>query len=191
MTGPAQAVITNDWMTYGVTVTNAGPNDAPNVMLTNTLPTGRDCSDFPDEPVTRPRQQFDFQPGHAGERRLHEFAIFTVEPTNAGALTFSASVGASGMPDTNTANNFASTNITVTNYLSGPLVAITNSSAGLQSAKWLGGTVHYRDEHRHQYVHRRARRRDRFDQSPVQRRRHEQRQSVCVLQRRRWRRTRA
>ncbi len=40
ITGPGQAVITNDYMTYGVTVTNLGPNDAPNVMLTNTLPPG-------------------------------------------------------------------------------------------------------------------------------------------------------
>ena len=40
MTGPVQAVITNDLMTYGVTVTNLGPNAAPNVMLTNTVPRG-------------------------------------------------------------------------------------------------------------------------------------------------------
>ena len=40
MTGPASAVFTNDWMTYGVNVTNLGPASASNVMLTNTLPPG-------------------------------------------------------------------------------------------------------------------------------------------------------
>lgn len=40
MTGSPQPVITNDLMTYGVSVTNAGPNPAPNVILTNTLPPG-------------------------------------------------------------------------------------------------------------------------------------------------------
>jgi len=40
LTGPGQAVITNDLMTYGVAITNAGPSAAPNVMLTNTLPAG-------------------------------------------------------------------------------------------------------------------------------------------------------
>ena len=53
---------------------------------------------------------------------------FTVEPTNAGMLLFSASVGSSGVTDPNTTNNFASTNIAVTNYLSGPLGITTNSS---------------------------------------------------------------
>src|SRR5208282_4909704 len=53
---------------------------------------------------------------------------FTVEPTNAGVLTFSASVGSSGVTDTNTANNTASNNVTVIGYLPGTLVAFTNSS---------------------------------------------------------------
>jgi uncharacterized repeat protein (TIGR01451 family) len=40
ITGPASAVFTNDWMVYGVNVTNLGPDTASNVMLTNTLPPG-------------------------------------------------------------------------------------------------------------------------------------------------------
>ena len=47
--GPGQAVVTNDFMTYGVTVSNLGPSDAPNVILTNTLPPGV----FPFRPPTR------------------------------------------------------------------------------------------------------------------------------------------
>jgi len=120
MTGPAQAVITNDWMTYGVTVTNAGPGAASGVMLTNTLPSGV-IPIFPSNPAGS------YNLGtliSGGSTNLQ----FTVEPTNAGVLLFSASVGSSGVEDTNTANNFASTNITVTNYLSGTLVVVTNSS---------------------------------------------------------------
>ncbi len=52
---------------------------------------------------------------------------FSIQPTNAGPLTLSASIG-SAMLDTNLANNSASTNITVTNYLSEVLVAVTNSA---------------------------------------------------------------
>jgi uncharacterized repeat protein (TIGR01451 family) len=126
MTGPSQVVITNDWMTYGVTVTNAGPNTAVGVMLTNTLPPGV-IGIFPTTNQA------------VGSNIITVFTLgtltngsftnlfFTVAPTNAGILPFSASVG-SGTPDTNTANNFASTNITVTNYLPGQLVAGTNSS---------------------------------------------------------------
>ena len=37
---PTQAVITNDFTTYSVIVTNAGPGTAPSVILTNVLPAG-------------------------------------------------------------------------------------------------------------------------------------------------------
>jgi hypothetical protein len=53
---------------------------------------------------------------------------FTVQPTNADALTFSAAIGSPGLLDTNLANNSAGTNITVINYLPGLLVAVTNSA---------------------------------------------------------------
>jgi len=38
ITVPKTAIITNDWTTYSVSVNNAGPDDAPGVILTNTLP---------------------------------------------------------------------------------------------------------------------------------------------------------
>src|SRR5208283_3914866 len=40
ITGPASQVFSNDWLVYSVNVTNLGPNSAPNVLLTNTLPPG-------------------------------------------------------------------------------------------------------------------------------------------------------
>ena len=124
LTGPGQAVITNDLMTYGVAVTNAGPNAAPNVMLTNTLPAGV-ISISPTNPSGNSNMIFNLGTlANGGFTNLQ----FTVEPTNAGVLTFSASVGSSGVTDTNTANNTASNNVTVIGYLPGTLVAFTNSS---------------------------------------------------------------
>jgi uncharacterized repeat protein (TIGR01451 family) len=126
MTGPSQVVITNDWMTYGVTVTNAGPSTAPNVILTNTLPPGV-ISIFPTTNQAASSNIIStFNLGtlaNGGYTNLQ----FTVQPTNVTNLTFSASVGASGITDPNPTNNFTSTNITVTNYLPGSLVAVTNS----------------------------------------------------------------
>jgi uncharacterized repeat protein (TIGR01451 family) len=123
LTGPGQAVITNDLMTYGVAVTNAGPNAAPGVMLTNTLPAGV-ISIFPTNPSGNSNMISNLGTlANGGYTNLQ----FTVEPTNAGVLSLSASVGSSGVTDNNTTNNFASTNIAVTNYLSGPLGVTTNS----------------------------------------------------------------
>jgi uncharacterized repeat protein (TIGR01451 family) len=123
MTGPNQTVIANNLMTYSITVTNLGPNAASNVMLTNTLP--------PDVIAISPTNQT------GGSNLIYNLGTlinggytnlqFTVEPTNVGVLLFSAFVGAPGVLDTNAANNFAGTNITVTNYLPGTLVVFTNS----------------------------------------------------------------
>jgi uncharacterized repeat protein (TIGR01451 family) len=124
MTGPGLPVITNDLMTYGVTVTNLGPNSATDVALTNTFPAGV----IPISPTNQTgTNSLVFDLGTLANGSYSNL-FFTVEPTNAGVLPFSTSVGASGVTDTNTANNFASTNILVTDYLSGPLGVTTNSS---------------------------------------------------------------
>ena len=129
VSGPGLPVITNDLMTYGVTVSNLGPNDAPGVMLTNTLPTGVLFKGiFPlGQPFTTAGSNMFFNLGTLTAGSVTNL-VLVVEPTNAGALPFSASVGAPGLTDTNTANNFFTTNILVTNYLSGPLGVTTNSS---------------------------------------------------------------
>jgi uncharacterized repeat protein (TIGR01451 family) len=128
MTGPRQPVITNDWMVYGVTVTNAGPGTVPNVMLTNTLPAGVLLKGILPANLTYSLagSNMIFNLGtlaNGGYTNLQ----FTVSPTNTGVLPFSTSVGAPMLMDPNPANNFASTNIAVTNYLSGPLSVSTNS----------------------------------------------------------------
>jgi uncharacterized repeat protein (TIGR01451 family) len=126
ISGPAQTVITNDWMTYGVTATNAGPNAATGVALTNTLPPGVILRGAAPANYTVVSSNLIFNLGALAAGGFTNFQ-FTIQPTNAGPLTLSASIG-SAMLDTNTANNFAVTNITVTNYLSGDLVVFTNSA---------------------------------------------------------------
>jgi uncharacterized repeat protein (TIGR01451 family) len=119
LTGPAQAVIVNDLLTYGVTATNLGPSDAPGVMLTNTLPPGvifKSVSPA-NQPYTVVTNNLIFDLGMLAAGGGTNFEI-TVQPTNAGIFYFAAAVGAAGVTDTNTANNSASTNITVINYLS-------------------------------------------------------------------------
>jgi uncharacterized repeat protein (TIGR01451 family) len=129
LTGPGQSVITNDLMTYGVAITNAGPSAAPNVMLTNTLPAGVLFKGiFPtNQPFATAGSNMIVNLGTLTNGSVANLQ-FTVEPTNAGMQLFSASVGSSGVTDPDTTNNFASTNIAVTNYLSGPLGITTNSS---------------------------------------------------------------
>jgi len=124
--GPAQAVIANDWMTYGVTASNAGPNTATGVTLTNTVPPGAILLGAVPANYTIVSSNLIFNLGALASGGFTNFH-FTIQPTNAGPLTLSASIGAAVL-DTNLANNSASTNLTVTNYLSEPLVAVTNSA---------------------------------------------------------------
>lgn len=123
MTPPRQPVITNDWMTYGVTVTNSGPDAAPNVILTNVVPAGVIGISVPNQSSGTNYIKLGTMASGASTNLQ-----FTVEPTNSGVLPFTASVGIRGVTDTNNpANNFATNNIVVTNYLPGALVAFTNS----------------------------------------------------------------
>jgi uncharacterized repeat protein (TIGR01451 family) len=123
---PAQTVITNDWLTYGVTATNAGPNAATGVVLTNLLPPGVILRGAVPANYSVAGSNLVFNVGALAVGGLTNFQ-FTIQSTNAGPLPLSASIG-SAMLDTNTTNNFAVTNITVTNYLSGELVVFTNSA---------------------------------------------------------------
>jgi uncharacterized repeat protein (TIGR01451 family) len=132
MTGPAQAVVTNDWMTYGVTVTNSGPSAASGTVLTNTLPSGATLKSVSptNQTYTIDNSNLIFNLGtltNGGSANLQ----FTVQPTNAGVLIFSASVGAPNLLDANTNNNLAATNVTVINYPAGTLVAVTNSAQNI------------------------------------------------------------
>ena len=126
VTGPRQPVITNDWVTYGVIASNAGPNAATGVTLTNTLPAGVVLLGSVPANYTIVSSNLIFNLGTLAVGGYTNFQ-FSIQPTNAGPLTLFASIG-SAMLDTNLANNSATTNITVTNYLSEALVAATNSA---------------------------------------------------------------
>ncbi len=129
LTGPAQTVIVNDLMTYGVTVTNLGPDDVPDVQLTNTLPPGVILKSV--SPTNQPfsivtnNLIFDLGPLTAESGTNLQF---TIQPTNAGVLNFSAAIGVAGIVDSNPTNDVAGTNINVINYLSLPLFVVTNSA---------------------------------------------------------------
>ena len=119
---PTTAVLVNDWMTYTVSVTNRGPDAAPGGVLTNLLPSGV---------ILKSDYIVVSNTVYLGLGTLSRGAVtnfqFTLQPTNAGALSFFASVGASGVTDTNTANNRATNSLTVSNDL-GTLAAVTNSA---------------------------------------------------------------
>ena len=102
ITVPASAVFTNDWVTYGVNVTNLGLASASNVMLTNTLPPGVDIKECFSNESKRHRQQPHFQRGHPDERRFQELSHYHYTdhvPTNAGLLAFSAGVNSTNVTD--------------------------------------------------------------------------------------------
>lgn len=123
--GPTQAVITNDWMTYEVTATNAGPNSAANVVLTNTLPPGVILLSSPAHQGGGSNLTFNLVTLMSGGSTNFSF---TIQPTNAGNLALSASIGSASVLDTNLANNSAGINISVLGYLPGQLELVTNSS---------------------------------------------------------------
>ncbi len=129
ITGPPSAVFTNDWMTYGVNVTNLGPASASNVMLTNTLPPGVGFKNYsPSNQV--PSIQGSNVIFNLGTLASGAFANIqlTVQPTNAGTWTFSSLVNSTSVADPNSTNNTATNNITVGTFIYGQLIA-TNSSA--------------------------------------------------------------
>ncbi len=129
---PATPVIVNDLATYRVGVTNAGPDAAPNVFLTNTLPSGVILkSVLPTSPsYTAVSNNLIFNLGTLQSGGFTNFQ-FTIQPTNTGTLNCFAMVGSSGALDTNLVNNTASNSISVIAYLPGDLVVVTNSAQNI------------------------------------------------------------
>jgi len=123
---PVQAVVTNDLTSYDVIVSNFGPSSASSVALTNTLPAGVILKSV-SQSYTISSSNLIFNLGTLASGGYADVQ-FVIQPTNAGVLTFSAAVGAPGLLDPNPTNNAASTNITVIAYLSGTLIAVTNSA---------------------------------------------------------------
>ena len=128
--GPVSAVFTNDWMVYGVSVTNMGPGTVSGVFLTNTLPTGVGYIGVsPSSPApSRVGRNVIFNLGTLTNGAFRNF-LLTVQPTNAGVLPFVSVVSTNNSVfDPIPANNLASNNITVLSYFPGQLTAVTNSA---------------------------------------------------------------
>lgn len=130
--GPVQAVITNDYMTYNVIVTNATGSSVSDVMLTNVLPAGVIFKSVSPSnlKLSTVRSNQIFSLGTLPVSGLTNVAV-TIEPTNAGVLTLSAFIGSSSGTNLNSTNSFATTNITVMDYLPGTLTIVTNSALTL------------------------------------------------------------
>jgi len=129
ITGPAQQVITNDFTSYILTVTNFGPQAAPGVFLTNTLPPGVIV-----KRVTPSSPAFTFSGtnmiaslGTLGSSNGLSFT-FSIQPTNVELAAFSAGIGAANVLDENPANNVATLNVPILAYLSTGLTVVTNSA---------------------------------------------------------------
>jgi len=124
MTVPASAVYTNDCVDYAVNVTNVGPDTASGIFLTNTLPPGVGFKGV-SPALTRlgSGSNVIFNLGTLTNQAFINFQL-TVQPTNAGVLSFVSVVSTnSSVLDPNLANNLASNNITVLSYLPGQLSA--------------------------------------------------------------------
>jgi uncharacterized repeat protein (TIGR01451 family) len=126
---PSQAVIVNDFAAYGITVTNAGPDTAPQVMLTNTLPPGSILEGISPANLTyttNPGGNLIFNLGDIGSGGSSSLQV-TVSPTNAGVLTYYAAVGSASVTNTSTLSTLATNSLTVLPYITNVLIAVTNS----------------------------------------------------------------
>ena len=126
---PPTPVLVNDWITYGLTVTNSGTNTASSVTITNSGFTNMNLIGIspPTQTTITTNGNLIFNLGSLAGGAGRNFEV-TVQPTNAGVLTLSASVTATNITESNVTNNTASTNITVEEFVTGELIA-TNVSA--------------------------------------------------------------
>jgi len=122
--GPLQPVLENDWIAYNLNASNVGGDNALGVAVSNTLPTDvKILGIVPSDSVfTLSSNVLEWTVSRLG---IGESVILqvTLQPTNVGSVTLSASITATNALDTNTVNNAASTNFLVGPLLSGSLVA--------------------------------------------------------------------
>ena len=118
--GPTSTVFSNDWMRYTVSVTNLGPGNATNVLLTNSLPPGVGYKSVsPSMNRIGAGSNVTFNLGKLLGGAFTNL-VLTVQPTNAGAYTFVSTISTNNVNDTNAANNSASFELGVSNFLSAP-----------------------------------------------------------------------
>ena len=129
ITGFTPSAYVNDWLTYGITVSNAGPDNVSAVSLGNLLPPGlKLLSITPTDPVPTidTNNVMSFSLGTLNSGSSQHFQL-TVQPTNSGIYPMGVQAVAPGLVDPNTNNNIQLTNLFIFNYPSTALVAVTNS----------------------------------------------------------------
>lgn len=120
---PAPGAFVNDFVTYTMTVTNAGPDAASGVVLSNQLPAGALLVALePNTNVFLTNQSLVFGVGTLAANSGATFQV-TLQPTNAGTAQLRASVTAPDLIETNVANNTVTNSFVVSDFLPGLLVA--------------------------------------------------------------------
>ena len=124
---PTVPVFTHDLTSYGITVTNAGPNATPDVMLTNTLPPGALLIGITPSSLAYSNSSgtLIFNLGTLGADSSTNLSV-AIEPTSSGTLPTHASVGSFLVTNISYLNTQAQTNFTVLAFVSGVLEAFTN-----------------------------------------------------------------
>jgi uncharacterized repeat protein (TIGR01451 family) len=119
---PTVAVLANDWITYGVSVTNLGPNTGHGVVLTNILAPGVALIGAVPTNYTLVSNNVVFNLGDLPSGSGGSFSL-TVQPTNPGVLPLVATVSDLDFNDSNPSNNIAISNLTVGAFVTGQIAA--------------------------------------------------------------------
>jgi uncharacterized repeat protein (TIGR01451 family) len=114
---PAVQILTNDWVTYSLAVTNNGSNSVSGVILSNVVPSDVKIISVTPPNTSSASNTLIFNIGTLGGKGFKIYQV-QIEPTNAGLHTFTATVSGTGSLDTNSLNNSVSVNINVVQGLS-------------------------------------------------------------------------
>lgn len=129
ITNATAGMFINDTTTIGVVVSNLGPTAAPAVVLSNTLPanfTLLSISPTNLAPIVS-GTNYAFRLGTLASGSATQI-LFSVQATNATTNTLTASVSATNLWDTNSANDSASSTLVVSPFLAADLVAQVDSA---------------------------------------------------------------
>jgi uncharacterized repeat protein (TIGR01451 family) len=121
---PTGGALVGDLVAYSMTVTNRGPGGATNFTLSSPLSTNLQLvSVTPSNQVSFTNNSLVFNFASLASNDSATFQV-AVQPTNAGTVALSATVGGAGVLDTNAANNTATNSFAVGNVAEGILTAV-------------------------------------------------------------------
>lgn len=129
-------VYVNDYMPYTMFVTNLGPGTVSSVVVGNSLPSGFSLIDA-SPTYTLTNNTLIFNLGSLTNLAVQKLVV-RAKPSSAGSYTFSASIGSTNNSDPNGANNSASFNVSVGNFLAG---SFTTSLVSTQFPNFADGLM--------------------------------------------------